>query len=106
MNTALQPAPTSDDLERFERYYLISPSGALHFNLAGKSRLGPWFARHGFSLQACRTIEQLNSTLRAVLADDLAQAREQMQGLLASGDCSPAERDALTTLLSRHRLAE
>ena len=101
--TSLTQSPSSamadDDLERFDRYYLIGPNGSLHFNAAGKARLAPWFARHGFALQFCTTEPLLKDTLRQILAIEMTQAQAQLQAMLDSGECSPEERQVLESLL-------
>lgn len=93
-------AVTADQgLERFDRYYLKSPSGTLHFNLAGRTRLAPWFAQHGYSLQSCKTEAAFHAALRQILATEIDSARNQLADLLNSPDISADERTALEGLL-------
>jgi hypothetical protein len=94
--------PVADvTLERFERYYLKSPGGAIRFNVSGRARLAPWFAQHGFSLQMCRTEADLHAVLRQILAIELEAARAQLAAFLEDPALDPAERAALETLLSQ-----
>lgn len=88
-----------ETLERFDHYYMKGPGGTLHFNGPGRARLAPWFASHGFVLQACKTEDQFKEVLRLVLAADLVQAQAQLQGMLDSGNCTDAERQVLQALL-------
>lgn len=88
-------------LERFDRYYLKSPSGTIHFNLAGRTRLAPWFAQHGYSLQSCKTEAAFHAALRQILAAEIDAARNQLADLLSSPDISADERAALESLLHK-----
>lgn len=99
----MQASATAEDqgLERFDRYYLKSPSGTLHFNLAGRTRLAPWFARHGYSLQSCKTEADFHAALRQILATEIDSARSQLTDLLSSPDIRADERAALEALLNK-----
>lgn len=98
-NQTAAPDMTANDLERYDRYYMVGPNGNLRFNGAGTARLAPWFARHGFTLQACRTEAQFKDTLRQVLASEIVQAQAQLHSMLDSGECTAEERQILEAML-------
>lgn len=96
-----QAAEHCANLERFDQYYLIAPSGSIRFNEMGKSRLTARFARQGFGLSACKTEVQFKEALRQVLAGELDQTQSHLQSLLDSDACGADERVALSRLLLR-----
>lgn len=100
MQPEIPPAAAEqENLERYDRYYLKAPDGSIRFNTSGRTRLGPWFAQHGYSLLACKTEGEFHGALRSILAAEIADARAQLAELLNSPDIRADERAALERLL-------